>query len=373
MAEIPDTQHAWTVVRRGTPTEALQLKADWPVPNKLEEGEVFVKVQAAALNPVCVRYLSLIIHVSTLSVFLYRGWKLMRLLPNLLAKRPHVAEHDFSGVVVDANGTEFSKGDNVYGWIPAKLQQSTGQGAIAQYVRVPADNIVSRPPNITPIQAAGVTLTALTSYQALYNTARLEPEQTILINGGSSAVGAYAIQLAKARGAKVVVTASGKNEAFVRSMGADEFIDYTKAPLVQTLIHNPPSTKYHVIFDAVGLIDPSLYTYSASYLSPNGIFITTGPLPQNTSLSEIWNLFRTIFAATMPSWLGNVNRRYTVLPPVTNNKEDLNQIQRLITEGTLKPTVDSVYKFEDVHDAYDRIISRRATGKVVVKVDPSVG
>lgn len=96
------------------------------------------------------------------------------------------------------------------------------QGALAEYIRVPSDHFVLRPSNITPVQAAGITLAAMTSYQALIHVGKLESEQTILVNGGSSAVGAFAIQIAKAKGAHVIATASGKNEAFVRKMGADE-------------------------------------------------------------------------------------------------------------------------------------------------------
>ena len=102
------------------------------------------------------------------------------------------------------------------------IQPTIRQGALAEYIRVPTDYFVLRPSNISPVQAAGITLTAMTSYQALINIGKLEPEQTILVNGGSSAVGAFAIQIAKAKGAHVVATASGKNEAFVRKMGADE-------------------------------------------------------------------------------------------------------------------------------------------------------
>lgn len=87
---------------------------------------------------------------------------------------------------------------------------------------MPASHLATRPPNVTPVEAAGFTLAAQTAYQALLEVGHLEAGQTILINGGSSSVGAFAIQIAKAIGAKVVATASGKNEEFVRSLGADE-------------------------------------------------------------------------------------------------------------------------------------------------------
>lgn len=94
-------------------------------------------------------------------------------------------------------------------------------GTLAQYTRISASHVVRRPMNITPTQAAGIPIAALTAYQALFNVAHLKPEQHVFINGGSTSVGAFAIQFAKAIGCNVTVSASGRNEAFVRSLGAD--------------------------------------------------------------------------------------------------------------------------------------------------------
>lgn len=146
----------------------------------------------------------------------------MMIGPSFLAPRPYVPECDFSGEVLDENETEFVPGDSVYGCVPNAIRSSTRQGALSQYIRVPSSCVVKRPSNITPIEAAGITIAALTSYQAIHHIANVEPEQRVLINGGSSATGAFAIQIAKARGARVVATASGKNEQFIRNLGADE-------------------------------------------------------------------------------------------------------------------------------------------------------
>lgn len=349
--DIPDVQKAYLSTRRGKPADSLAFVQDWPVPKQLTTGEVLVKVYAAALNPV--------------------GWKLMKVLPNLIARRPHVAEHDLAGVIVDSNGTQFKNGDEVFGWIPTMLTMKTGQGALAQYARVPGDHLVHRPSNITPIQAAGLTLAGLTAYQALHHLAKIEPDQAIFINGGSTAVGAFAIQLAKAAGAKVTATASGKNQEFLRDLGVDEFIDYTKVDLPKYLTESAPSPRFHIIFDAVGLSDPSLYTSSEAYLAPNGIFVTTGPLPQNSSAAEIWNVVRTLGSAITPWWLGGIRRSYRIVS-VVNKREDLEVFGSLVAEGSIKPIVDSVYEFDDALKAYERILTSRATGKVVVKVDPNV-
>lgn len=90
-----------------------------------------------------------------------------------------------------------------------------------------------------------------------------------------------------------------------------KFIDYTKKPgLVSHLVENPPSTKFHVIFDAVGQLNPDLFTRSKGYLDPKGIFVSTGPLPNKIGFDAIWQGTRLLAAITLPSWLGNVKSRW---------------------------------------------------------------
>lgn len=341
---LPSVQHAWRIVRRGDPTKALVLDTNFPVPTKIPNGEVLVKVQAAALNPV--------------------GYQLMQLLPNSFLKR--IAEADFAGEVIDPNGAEFKAGDNVFGFIDVTHSFSTRQGSLASYAFVPAANIVHRPSNISPVEASGLTLVSLTAYQCLFDIAKLEPGQTVFINGGSTSVGAFAIQFAKAKGCRVVASASGKNEQFVRDLGADEFFDYTKAPLHEQLLNNPPTPKFHAILEAVGFGDPSLYSASEAYLAPDGIFISTGPQPDGlfSFFQVAWHFF------LQPRWAGGINRTFSGVR-VKPNKAELEEIQQLVADGKVKPLVDSVYKFEDVLKAYEKMMSRRARGKVVVEISDS--
>lgn len=98
----------------------------------------------------------------------------------------------------------------------------TSLGALAEYINVRADHLAPTPPNITPTQAAGLSLAGQTAWMGLFEYDDLQPGQTVFINGASSSVGAYAIQIAKSRGLKVWASASGKNEDFVRGLGADE-------------------------------------------------------------------------------------------------------------------------------------------------------
>lgn len=214
---LPPTQQAWRIVRRGTPAHALVLE-DIPIPNKIPAGEVLVKIQAAALNPVYVLLLP-----SSLSSNHGPSWfKLMKWLPNSFIKR--ISESDLAGEVVDPNGSEFQIGDQVFGFIDVGHAFKTRQGSMTSYAFVPANNLVHRPSNISPVEAAGLTLAGLTAYQGIFDFSQLEPGQTIFINGGSTAVGAFAIQFAKVKGCRVVASASGKNEKFVRDLGADEVI-----------------------------------------------------------------------------------------------------------------------------------------------------
>ncbi|EFI28441.1 quinone oxidoreductase [Coprinopsis cinerea okayama7 len=346
---VPDVQKAWVVVAQGKPERALRFKSDWPVTKRLDPGHVLVKIQAAALNPV--------------------GYKMMKLAPNFVANRPHVAEYDFAGVIVDENDSNFKKGDEVFGWANTAYQRISKQGALAEYVVVPASEIALKPANITPIQASGITLTAITALHSL-DQAGLEEGQTILINGASTAVGSFAIQLAKIKGAKVVAVASGRNEQYVRNLGADEFIDYTKVgPLHKYLEKSPPSPKYNVVLEAVGIYDPSLYTSSKSYLAPNGVYLSVGPQPK-LGWKTVWDTLR-LFTVFLPSFLTGYRTKFAI-PVVKNEENRLERLRAWLEEGKLKPVVDTVYNFEDTLKAYERIMSSRATGKVVVKVDNSL-
>ncbi len=190
------------------------------------------------------------------------------------------------------------------------LAITTGQGALAQFVRVPAQYLVIRPQSVTPAQAAGLSLAGLTAYQTLHILADIEAGETVFINGGSTAVGAFAIQIAKAAGAKVVATASTSNEGFVRGLGADEFIDYSKVNLAKYLVEMAPSPKFRVVFDTVGSMDTTLYTSSGAYLAPNGVFVTTGPTPLAGSIYELWRMLKIFIAVLTPRWLGGTKHEY---------------------------------------------------------------
>ncbi|KAJ7201371.1 NAD(P)-binding protein [Mycena pura] len=339
---MPTNYSAWVAVRKGHPADAIQLKTDLTIPTKLAKDHVLVKVLATALNPV--------------------GYKLLGFLPNFLAGRPHVMEQDVAGVIVDPNGSEFSTGDKVFG-----VSGSTTNGTLAQYVVLPAARLATMPPNISAVEAAGLATVIVTANQALRDL-HVESGQTVFVNGGSSAVGLSAIQIAKSMGCKVVATASGRNKDLLLGSGVDEFIDYTQAPLVEQLKSNPPSPKFHAIFDAVGLTDPVLYLNSALYLAPGGKYVTAGTLPKTRK--EFSGMLRQVFEGFLrPTWLGGVQRGYGAVT-IKFEKKELETARDLVTKGAVKPIVDSVHPFDrdGVMRAYEKLMSKHAAGKVVIKV-----
>src|SRR6266436_6889375 len=138
---------------------------------------------------------------------------------------PFIPGYDIAGIVEKTGGkiTKFKTGDSVYAYLSL-----TKGGGYAEYAVASEVEAAAKPKSISFVEAAGVPVVALTAWQALIDTAKLGAGQTVLIHGGSGGVGTFAIQIAKARGAKVIATASTANQDFLKQLGADVAIDYTK-------------------------------------------------------------------------------------------------------------------------------------------------
>jgi NADPH:quinone reductase-like Zn-dependent oxidoreductase len=162
----------------------------------------------------------------------------MRMFPNFIARRPYdAAELDLAGTVVLSKSPLHAVGDKVYGCIDLGSQPKSKQGALAEYTIVPGTDLAKQPAGLSATDCAAIPLTAQTAHMGLLDVAGLKEGQTVFINGGSSSVGAYAIQIAKAHGIKVWASASGKNEEFVRGLGADE-VSHASRRLSPT-VHSP--------------------------------------------------------------------------------------------------------------------------------------
>ncbi|RDW56800.1 putative zinc-type alcohol dehydrogenase-like protein [Coleophoma crateriformis] len=180
----------------------------------------------------------------------------------------------------------------------------------------------------------------------------------VLLNGGSGGVGAFGIQIAKAEGRHVTVTCSTANVKLCKSLGADEVIDYKVQNVLQTLKASPQ--KYDLVVDNVGN-DQNLYWKAHEYMNPGAKFVTV-------AVSHQFSFIR--FAATaqlLPSLLSGATRQHLIVFG-NGNAEDLRKIADWIVEGKIKAVIDSKYNLEELRQAYQRLKTGRARGKIIVNV-----
>jgi len=333
------TMNAVFYTEYGTP-EKLQFSANYPVPVP-KDNQLLVKVFAASVNPI--------------------DWKMLQGFLKVIEfhKFPFVPLFDISGVVVQARkGSRFRKGDQVFA-----MAHFTSCGGAAEYIAIDEDYVAFKPENLTHVQAAAVPLAALTSYQALIDTADLKPGQRVLILGGATATGIFAIQIAKALSCHVTATASTRNIEVVRRMGA-EVIDYTSQQWGKELA----GQGFDVVYDTVGgeLVWPT----SFAVLKPDGIFVTiSGDRQVPFTVPGALSLGFNILSRKVNSWL-SINPRYHFIT-TNSNGEELSRIAHLINVGKISPLIDSTYPLQNLAEALNKSINGRPTGKIVIVVDPS--
>ena len=283
---------------------------DRPVPRA---GEVLVKVHAAGVNPV--------------------DWKIRGGLGQRLGlSLPIQLGGEVAGTIDDLGDgvSRFKIGDAVYGIIPT--------GGFAEYAVARADDLALKPVNLDFVQAAALPLGALTGWQAMFELAKLSNGQRLLITNSSGGVGSLAVQLAKAMGAHVTALGSAPNEAYVRSLGADDFIDY-KQQRFEDLAHD-----IDVVFDTVGgeTFDRAFLT-----LKKGGFLVTAVAFPKDEA-----------------STFGVGVARVYCKP----NAEQLASIRELAEAGKLKAHVATVLPLASIREAFDRSEGGRTRGKIVLQV-----
>ena len=253
---------------------------------------------------------------------------------------------DYAGTVeaVGTNVTEFEPGDDVFGG---------RNGAFAEYVVVKADRaIVSKPENVSFEQAAAVPIAALTALQGLRDKGKLEPGESVLINGASGGVGTFAVQIAKALGAEVTAVCSTGNVEQARSLGADQVVDYTREDCTRG------DRRYDLLLDIAGS-----WTWSdcRRILRRDGRLVVAGAPKGNRLLGPIGHVAKLRLASIL-SW------RRVVFFIAKFNKPDLETLRDLVASGRMTPVVDRRYDLSEISDALRYLGEGHARGKVVVTV-----
>jgi NADPH:quinone reductase len=262
---------------------------------------------------------------------------------------PAVIGHDVSGVV-EETGThvgEFAVGDEVY-YTPRIFG---GPGSYAEQHVADVELVGRKPRNITHAEAASLTLVGGTVWEAFVQRAQLQAAETILIHGGSGGVGTVAVQVAKAIGARVITTARARDHDFVRSLGADETIDYTAEDYVDAVARLTHGEGVNVVFDTIG---GDALTRSPLVLADGGRVVSLVDIAQPQNLIEAWGK----------------NAAYHFVF-TRQNRGKLDALTRLIERGLVKPVVGATLPLARVGEAQELLengSARGLRGKVVIDV-----
>ncbi len=293
--------------------DVLQLETDAPRPQP-GPGEVLVEVRAIGVNPVDAK--------------VRRG-------SGLIGEPPFTLGWDVSGVVVTGEG--FEPGDEVFGLVrfPAEA------GCYAEYVTAPAGQLLPKPPTITHEEAAAIPLAAETAWQALVHAAVVSEGDRVLIHAGAGGVGHMAIQIAKARGAHVITTASLVKHDFLTGIGADEVVDYHQVDFAELF-----AGSLDVVLDTVG---SGTALKSIPTLKEGGRLVTIveyrdQELPKVAAEHEV--------------------EYHGVL--VAPNADDLHEIVKLIADHKFKVELAAVISLEQADKAHELLETGRTTGKIVL-------
>lgn len=318
----------------GSP-DVLQLKdVEKPAP---EDNEVLVEIHAASANPADWHFM--------------RGAPFLARFANGLRKPKNTKlGADVAGRVdaVGRNVSQFQPGDEVFGDLSGH-----GFGGFAEYVCADENAFALKPANVSFEEAAATPLAAITALQGLRDQGHIQPGQKVLINGASGGVGTFAVQIAKSFGAaEVTGVCSTKNLEMVRSIGADQVIDYTREDFTQT------GQRYDLIFDAVG--NRSVADYQRA-LSTNGICSVAG-------FTTMSHLFQVMLLGAWVSRRGD--KKIGQMPTAQSNQADLVLLKELLEAGKVVPVIDRRYSLSEVAEAIRYLEEGHARGKVVITVAP---
>ncbi len=306
----------------GSPDDVLELKEiDKPV---VKDNDVLVRVHAAS------------IHIGDWHMM--RGVpKLMRMATGLRRPKHRVPGNDIAGKVeaVGRNVKQLQPGDEVFGWC---------KGAFAEYACAGESNFVTKPVNLTFEQAAAVGTSAFTALQALRDQGKVQPGQKVLINGASGGVGTFAVQIAKSFGADVTGVCSTRNVDMVRSIGADQVIDYTREDFTRS------GQRYDFILDNVG---------NRSLSECRRVLTPRGAHQPNSDMGGMGGVFKVL---ALSLFVRRQGRPFLSLP----KNEDLVVLKELIESGKVTPVIDRTYPLSEAPEAIGYVGAGHARGKVVI-------
>jgi NADPH:quinone reductase-like Zn-dependent oxidoreductase len=278
-------------------------------------NDVLVKVKAASVNPVDTK--------------IARGYGGPSQRP-----LPHVLGRDCAGTVAKVGSavTGFKAGDEVYG-----VADAARWGTFAEYVAMPAATTSRSPAGMSAVDAGSIPIAGLSAWAGIVSAGKLAKGQRVLIHAGAGGVGSFAVQLAKHIGATVAATAGGKNVDFVRSLGADQVIDYTKTDFAAAI------KDVDLVFDLIG---GDVRFKSFPVLKPGGVIthISVPPMTQAPPRSDV-----------------------EVRPAaVKYDAALLDQITALIQSKAVQPVVTEVFAFSDALKAFEHVMTGHARGKVML-------
>jgi len=292
------------------------------------DDDVLVRVHAASVNA--------------------SDWYLMKRLPHVIAMllrlpRTRVRGSDLAGRVeaVGRNVTRLRPGDEVFG---------AGIGSFAEYALSSERRLAPKPRNLTFEQAATVSGAGLTALQGLRDKACLRPGQRVLIYGAGGGVGTFAVQIAKALGAEVTAVSSTRNVDLLRSLGAEDVIDYTTEDFTKR------PERYDILFD-IGA--------NRSFADCRRILAQNATLVMAGAGDGLWSVVSRLLEAQLRSRIGG-QRIGSFM--ARGNHEDLVVLKDLTEAGKLSPVIDRTYPLSEVPDALRYVGTRQARGKVVIKV-----
>ncbi len=309
----------------GSPDVLHLREVDKPV---VGDGGILVRVRAASVNAGDLHLLGRLPHLVGMLI---------------RAPRSSVRGWDMAGCVEAAGKSvaRFKPGDEVFG---------AGRGTFAEYATTSEDRVALKPRNLTFEQAAAIPVAGLTALQGLRDKASLQSGQSVLIYGAGGGTGTFAVQIATALRAHVTAVTSTKNMDLVRSLGADEVVDYTKEDFTRR------GRSYDVLFD-IGA-NRSLAD-CRRVLAPSGSLVLVG------AAKGLWPILWRLLAARLISRVGK-QRIAPFLARVTH--DDLVVLKDLVEAGKVSPVIDRQYPLSETPDALRYVGTRAARGKVVISV-----